>query len=136
MTRGLKESEKLLAIKGYSYLKKLQKKTIYCEICGQEKAVYTCPKCGRKVCENCYNKEKQACQICSITLCDLCGINHATDKCQICGRQVCPQCSHKIHDVKTICNECLRKHGLQKTLQILQEKILEANNKLAEIIDS
>ncbi|AWR98318.1 hypothetical protein DFR86_09560 [Acidianus sulfidivorans JP7] len=79
-----------------------------CEICETKEAKYTCKICKRHVCEDDFNKEKQICSVCEMTLCQICGKNLSLGYCEKCGKLICDQCTGYFDGAKRICKECLR----------------------------
>ncbi len=115
------------------YLQK-KKNENKCEICGKRKAEYICPKCGRKVCRECYVKEKNMCVICASTTCEICGRAPAVGRCQNCGRLVCKNCSILVMNVRRVCLTCVSKYGREGIEKILKQKTVEHNRLLSRIL--
>ena len=84
-----------------------------CEICHIREARYVCRLCGRRVCEEHFDKEKDLCVICSSSLCELCGVRLAVTYCPVCGRLICYEDSVQVDNVRRVCRECYAK-GLTK----------------------
>lgn len=76
-----------------------------CEICWENKPVTSCRLCGRKVCDEDYDKERDVCKACSEAICQICDRNLSIGYCRICGRLVCDLCSIK-NNVALVCVQC------------------------------
>ncbi len=83
-----------------------------CEICEAEKAVITCKRCGRAVCEKHYNKDLEICKVCELTLCYICRRRSAVMVCAVCGRPICEKDSSRI-GLYRVCNYCLQQQHRQ-----------------------
>ncbi|MCY0868096.1 MAG: hypothetical protein OWQ48_02545 [Desulfurococcus sp.] len=83
-----------------------------CEICGEKEAVYKCRLCGRAVCSDDYDHEKNLCSICSEALCEICGRQLSISYCKICGRIGCEDCLIQVTPVEYVCRDCALKLGL------------------------
>ncbi|MGB9725562.1 MAG: hypothetical protein ACPLZ8_02775 [Fervidicoccaceae archaeon] len=102
-----------------------------CEICGRRKAELSCPKCGRRVCRECFNEEKGICLVCSETICERCGKKHSVERCQICGRLICPDCLVRVDKVRAVCLDCFQELGKEGVYRAIRERIVEERKKLA-----
>ncbi|MEM0369470.1 MAG: hypothetical protein QXK71_00415 [Pyrobaculum sp.] len=78
-----------------------------CQICGFEKAVYKCKRCGRWVCE--FDWAGEHCAVCEYTQCRVCKRRFSISTCVICGAVVCGGCSVK-RGLGRICKNCLVLH--------------------------
>lgn len=103
-----------------------------CEVCGRRPALYKCPRCGRLVCEKCYDWEKNFCFVCSATLCEVCRKKHATEVCQVCGKAVCPSCLVRVDKSRVACRECFGRLGKDGVISYIKEKIERENRSFRE----
>lgn len=78
-----------------------------CDVCLAAPARYTCPVCGRSVCENDWSGD--ACIVCSEARCRVCGVELAVASCNVCGSPVCESCSIQVNPVVRVCKQCSRK---------------------------
>lgn len=101
-----------------------------CEICGKKERKNKCRICGREVCNDCYNKEKGMCIVCSETLCEICKRRNAVERCQICGKLVCPDCMVRIDKSRVVCRDCYEKLGLDGVRRIIEDKAISENLKM------
>ncbi|WP_440059191.1 hypothetical protein ACSU1N_05230 [Thermogladius sp. 4427co] len=83
-----------------------------CDICGMKEGRYKCPVCGRFVCEDDFDFEKNMCIACASARCEICGKNLAIGYCRICGRIGCEECLVEESPVSYICIDCARKFGI------------------------
>ncbi len=77
-----------------------------CEIC-RKPAIATCRLCGRRVCEDHYDKATGLCTICLNARCEICRERLALGRCVVCGRFICDRCSVQLDNVRRICIKCL-----------------------------
>ncbi|MEM1919074.1 MAG: hypothetical protein QXP72_03600 [Desulfurococcaceae archaeon] len=81
---------------------------MFCEICDFELAMYRCGLCGRIVCAQDYDFDKNICLVCRDTLCNFCGSKLSIKYCRICGRVGCDDCLIQESLVSYVCKECIR----------------------------
>ncbi|MEM4717626.1 MAG: hypothetical protein QXE81_02565 [Desulfurococcaceae archaeon] len=79
-----------------------------CEICELNNASRTCRICNRRVCDEDYDYNIDACIGCRETLCKICGNYLSIGVCKYCGRQGCEDCLIQISLVEYACMECYR----------------------------
>ncbi|MCI4461369.1 MAG: hypothetical protein JHC12_00185 [Thermogladius sp.] len=94
-----------------------------CEICGLNRAVVKCPVCGRFVCEDDFDSEKNMCLVCSSTMCEICGEKPGIGYCRVCGRVGCEDCLIEETPVSYVCRECAGKIGLGVTAKKLRFRL-------------
>ncbi|BBG23822.1 hypothetical protein IC006_1117 [Sulfuracidifex tepidarius] len=85
------------------------KDSLKCEICWENDSKHCCKICGRKVCEEDFNKERGICKVCEMSICQLCQRNLAIGYCECCGRLVCIECTAYHDKSRRICKECFQK---------------------------
>uniref|UniRef100_A0A7J3Y0L3 B box-type domain-containing protein n=1 Tax=Thermogladius calderae TaxID=1200300 RepID=A0A7J3Y0L3_9CREN len=101
----------------------MSENSFLCEICGLNPAVVKCPVCGRFVCEDDFDYEKNMCLVCSNTRCEICGKKPSIGYCRVCGRVGCEDCLIEETPVSYVCRECAGKIGLELNAKKLRYKL-------------
>ncbi len=104
-----------------------------CEVCSTRSPELKCPVCGRLVCRECFDKERNMCVICTQTICELCGKRLAIDTCLLCGRRVCHNCMIELDFARRFCKECYEKTS-GKPQEELKQRSIKVREKLKSLL--
>lgn len=80
-----------------------------CEICEMKTPLYACKMCGRRVCDDDYDKDMGYCLVCKEAVCKVCNKHLSVGVCKHCGRPGCENCLVQVSLIEYVCIECHRK---------------------------
>ncbi|MEM0246521.1 MAG: hypothetical protein QXG15_04170 [Desulfurococcaceae archaeon] len=80
-----------------------------CEICEIKEPLYTCKMCGRRVCDDDYDKITGYCLVCKDAICKICNRYLSIGVCKYCGRLGCERCLIQVSPIEYTCVDCRRK---------------------------